>query len=144
MLRIALSFVLAVAVAVAAGSLVQTQFNLAAIQGVGVDIPFQVRVAATLHDLGSFTPLYAAIVAIAFVPAFLVAAWIVRRRPQQRVALFAVTAAASLLVVFLVADALAPMPTLIGATRTITGTLAMLLTAALAAALFALMAWRVR
>ena len=139
---VVLNFLLAVVVAAALGSIVQTQYNLGAIQAIGAEIPFTVRAAATLHDLWAFAPLYAVMVAVAFLVAFPAAWWVVRRRGNRRVGWFAAAGAVGILAAFIAANFLAPMPTVIGATRGVFGSLAMMATAAAGAALFAFMVWR--
>ncbi|HBX54144.1 MAG TPA: hypothetical protein DEH10_01835, partial [Pseudomonas sp.] len=51
-----LLFVLAVLVATVVGSIIQTQFNLAALQAIGAPMPLDVRLRTTGQDLLGFSP----------------------------------------------------------------------------------------
>ena len=134
--RLAL-FVVAVLLAAAWGSVVQTQFNLQALVALEVDVPMQVRTTTTLQDLAGFGPLYAGIVLAGWLPAFLVAALPVRMWPQWRVPLYAVAAGVGVIAAIRTVDAFAPMPVLIDATRGDAGLLAMAAGSVLAGAGFA-------
>ncbi|MCD9124261.1 hypothetical protein [Luteimonas fraxinea] len=131
------AFLAALLLATAWGSVVQTQFNLQALAALDVDIPLQVRGLTTLQDLVGFGPVYAGIVLAAWLPAFLVAALLVRAWPQARVPLYALAAGVGLIAAVRVVDAVAPMPVLIDATRGIVGLLAMAMGSLLAGAAFA-------
>jgi len=111
--------------ATAWGTVVQTQFNLQALAGLGVEVPPGVRVLTTLQDLAGFAPLYAGIVAAAWLPALALAAWLARRWPAARVPLFAVAGGLGVLAAVRCIDALAPMPVFIDATRHTVGLLSM-------------------
>lgn len=119
------------------GSVVQTQFNLQALAELGVAIPANVRARTTLQDLASFAPLYAGIVAAAWLPALALAAWLARGRPAWRLGLFAAAGGLGLVAALRSIDALAPMPTFIDATRHAPGLLAMALGCVLAAGWYA-------
>ncbi len=134
--RLAL-FGVAVLVAAAWGSVVQTQFNLQALVALEVDVPMQVRTTTTLQDLAGFGPVYAGIVLAAWLPAFLVAALLLRRWPQCRVPLYALAAGLGVITAIRTIDAFAPMPVLIDATRGTSGLLAMAAGSLLAGAAFA-------
>ncbi len=119
------------------GTVVQTQFNLLALQNLGVAISLEARWTATLHDLLNFAPLYAALFGTGFLLSQALAAPLLTRLPGwMRGPGHAVAAAAGLWTAFAITNALLPMPTLIAATRSVTGLLAMLLTAAWAGWLF--------
>lgn len=127
----------ALLLATAWGSVVQTQFNLQALVALDVDIPLHVRALTTLQDLVGFGPAYAGIVLAAWLPAFLVAALLVRVWPKARVPLYALAAGVGLVAAVRAVDAVAPMPVLIDATRGIGGLLAMAAGSLLAGAAFA-------
>jgi len=131
------AFVAALLFAAAWGSVVQTQFNLQALAALDVDMPLRVRALTTLQDLVGFGPAYAGIVLAAWLPAFLVAALLVRAWPHLRVPLYALAAGVGLIAAIRAVDAVAPMPVLIDATRGIGGLLAMATGSLLAGALFA-------
>lgn len=127
--------------AIAWGSLVQTQFNLNALAALGVDIPPGLRLQTSAQDLLGFGPVYAAIVLAAWLPSFALAAWLARRRPAWRTALFALAAGVALPLAIRAIDAAAPMPVLIDATRGVAGLSAMVAGSVLGGALFG---WRTR
>lgn len=128
---------LALLFAAAWGTLVQTQFNLAAIGALGVAAAPAVRAATSLQDLAGFGPAYAGILGMAWLPALALAAWLARRRPARRTALFALAAGLGTMVAIRVIDAVAPMPVLIDATRGWGGLLAMAAGSALGGGLLA-------
>lgn len=128
---------LALLVAAAWGTLVQTQFNLAAIGALGVAVAPGLRASTSLHDLAGFGPAYAGILVAAWLPALAVAAWLARRHPARRTALFALAAGLGLVVAIRAVDAVAPMPVLIDATRGWGGLLAMAAGSALGGGLLA-------
>lgn len=142
--RILLSFVLSVAVTVAVGAVVQTQFNLAALQGLGVDIPWSLRLDATVHDLVNFTPVFAILVFAAFFCAFPVAALLSTVFSPIRSFTYTLAGAAALYIAFFIINTLLPMPTLIAATRTLEGVVAMSLPGAIGGYLHARLTRRKR
>ena len=133
-----LAFVVALIVGVVLGTVVQTQFNLMALQELGVEISLAVRWSTTLADLGGFAPLYGAMFGVSFLLSTLITGGLLTLMELGYRPLFhALGATAGLWVTFALVDALAPPPTLIAATRTASGLGAMLITAAIAGALFA-------
>jgi predicted membrane-bound spermidine synthase len=116
------------------GSVVQTHWNLQALAGLGVELPWALRLQTLAQDLAGFGPVYAGIVAAAWLPALAAAAWLARRWPAGRVAWFALAAGVGLVVAIRAVDAVAPMPHFIDATRSLAGLLAMAAGAALAGA----------
>lgn len=80
-----LAWLLAVMTTSVLGSVVQSQLNLARIVALGGPVTIDARLATTWHDLVHFAPTFAAIVALGFLIAFVVAALIVRRVPRSRV-----------------------------------------------------------
>ncbi len=133
---------LAWVLAAAWGSVVQTQWNLQALVGLGVDIAAAERVRMTWQDLIGFAPVYAGIVAAGWVPALAAAAWLARRRPDWRSALLAAAAGVGMVAAVRAVDAVAPMPVFIDATRHLPGLLLMAAGAALAGWLYALLTQR--
>jgi len=131
-------FVIALLVGVVLGSVVQTQFNLAALQALGVEIPPDERVANTLHDLASFAPLYAVMFSVGFVVSQSVAVLLSGWLGGRFLALLCTGGAVvGLWATLWLVDTLAPPPTLIAATRGVAGFIAMLATAGVAGWLFA-------
>lgn len=136
--RVVLAFILAVLLAGMLGSIFQTQVNLADMRDIGPPISFTQRVANTWHDLIHFAPLYLFIVLPSFLISFFLAEWLARKVPGHRMFWLVVAAVVGLAVSFQVVDAFAPMPTLIAATRGLSGTLMMLLAAAIGALMYVL------
>lgn len=111
--------------AAAWGSVVQTQFNLQALVALGMPLPLDLRALTTLQDLAGFAPVYAGILAAGWLPALGLAAWLARRWPTARTALFSAAAGIGMVAAVRAVDALAPMPVFIDATRTGFGLLSM-------------------
>lgn len=131
-------FVLALLVVTVLGSIIQTQLNLLALQGLGAEVSLMVRLETTVLDILRFGPVFASIVACSMLLALPMAAWLSRYvKPIWRAPLCALAGAVGLWVALRVVDALAPMPTLIAATRSVAGTLAIITSAALGGWLFA-------
>lgn len=104
------------------GSVVQSQINLAAIGALGHPIGARDRLGTTLFDLGSFGPLWTAIVAFAFLLAWPVAGLLGRRWPSARAVLFPLAGFAGVIVALLVMEAMLPV-TVVAAARTPVGLL---------------------
>ena len=117
-------FLIAVGVTTVLGCVIQTQIILAEVQAMGGPVTAAVRLQTTLQDLMGFAPVFAGIVVATFLSAFPAAAWLGRRmaQPAMRIGVYAAAAAVGLVLAFQVADAFAPMPTLIAATRGVVGT----------------------
>ena len=110
-------FCLAVLSASVIGSIVQTQFNLAAIRSLGVPIPLTDWLSTMLADILGFTPVMAAITTAVFIVSIPVAGWLAKFAPDWRQFIFALGGTIGFLLALEIVDALAPMPTLIAATR---------------------------
>lgn len=136
-LRFTGCFLMALVVAGLLGTIVQTQFNLLELQRLGVPISFGLRLQTTLQDIVGFAPAYLGILAAGLLPSLLVALLLVRPLvPRHKAALSALAAAVGLWAAFKATDMVAPMPTLIAATRSGGGTMALLATSALGGWLF--------
>ncbi|HEX4879309.1 MAG TPA: PQQ-dependent sugar dehydrogenase [Limnobacter sp.] len=132
-----LKFVAALLLGVVWGTVAQSQINLQALAELGVPIAMDTRLQVTLHDLWNFGPVYAVLYGGSFVASQAVALLLTRFVGMPwRTALCTLGAALGLWVTFKVVDMIAPMPTLIAATRGVGGTLSMLAGAALAGYLF--------
>ncbi|HEX4918548.1 MAG TPA: PQQ-dependent sugar dehydrogenase [Limnobacter sp.] len=133
-----LRFFAALLVGVVWGTVAQSQINLQALAQLGAPIGLATRIQVTLHDLWNFGPVYTVLYGGSFVASQAVALLLTRFVGLPwRTALCTVGAALGLWVTFKVVDMIAPMPTLIAATRGVGGTLSMLAGAALAGYLFA-------
>lgn len=135
MVRIVIAFVLSVLAAAITASLIQTQFNLAALQALSVDIDMATRMETVLYDVLHFSPTIAIFLSVSLLFALPVAAWLGRRRSEPR-RWFVLAGMVGLMVAFLVIDTLAPVPTLIAANRTPLGFLLMSACGGLAGWLF--------
>lgn len=136
--KAAQAFILALLTGSVLGSLVQTQFNLQALQALGVDIGVGTRLQTSAEDLAYFAPIYAVLFGTSFLCSQGLAALVVRRTGStSRLWLYPLASALGLWLALTMVNALAPMPTLIAATRGTGGLLAMLATAAIAGWLFA-------
>jgi len=123
--------------AAAWGSVAQTQWNMQALVGLGVEIPWAERIRTTGQDLIGFAPVYAGILAAGWVPALTVAGLLARRWPAWRAPLFGMAAGVGMVVAVRAVDAAAPMPVFIDATRHLPGLLSMAGGAVVAALLYA-------
>ncbi|EZH78103.1 hypothetical protein AU05_22030 [Ectopseudomonas composti] len=142
--RLLLAFLLAVLLASLLASIFQTQTNLAALQALGAPMPLDVRVGTTCLDLLGFAPTFALLAALGFLVALPLAAWMVRRLPALRWLIFVLAGAAAIWTALALANALAPMPTLIAADRSPFGTLGLMACGSVGALLFGLLGRRVR
>ena len=136
-LRTLLYFFLAVLLASVMGTVLQTQFNLANLQALGAPMPLGVRVQTTCLDLLGFSPTFAMLVILGFIFALPAASLLARLWPMGRWLLFTLAGALAVLAAMALANALLPMPTLIGANRTFAGTLGLMACGSLGALLFA-------
>jgi len=133
------AWLLAASVTGAIGSLVQTQFNLAAVASLDGPVPFHLRIETTMLDLAGFAPALALIVAVGFAIAFPVAAWLARRwrlGSVPRLLLYALAGATAVATpIFLMNHLLSMAP--IAATRDTAGLLLLCSGGALGGSLFA-------
>lgn len=105
------------------GSIVQTQFNLAAIAMLGAPVPIALRLQTTLQDLAGFAPMLAAVAGAGLLVALPVAAWLGRRLARP-VLLYTLAGAAVIAVAILLMNGVLPV-TAIAATRSMAGFLAL-------------------
>lgn len=132
------AFLLALVVAIVWGSVVQTQYNLAALASIGADAN-SVRMQTTVRDLFSgFFPTYGGYVVLpALLVAFVAAAFASRKAPRARLALFALAGGLALLLAIPLVNWLSPVALLVGATRDWSCTLWMALGGVVAGLVFA-------
>lgn len=142
-LKLGLAWLLAAATTAITGSVIQTQFSLAAIASVGAEVPFGLRLHMTLQDLAGFAPMFGGVAAAGFIVAFIAAALLCRLWPGRRGLLYTLAGAAAMLAALLLMSALLPV-TGIGAARTPAGVLALTATGALGGWVFAAVAPRRR
>lgn len=134
--QVVLAWLVAIITTAVIGSIIQTQFSLAAIAAVGAPVPIDVRLAMTMQDLAGFTPALAAITAAGFVVAFGVAALLALAWPRRQVLLYTLAGATALLVAIGLMNAVLPVIA-IGATRSVLGLLAFALAGAAGGRVFA-------
>lgn len=84
MLRVLTAYLAAVLVAYAGAAIAHTQFVMARLDDMGVDVGAADRLEATLHDLAGMAPLFLPMVAVALAVAFLIAHAVIRRLPHWR------------------------------------------------------------
>lgn len=136
MIRVVAGWAGAVVVAAALGSIVQTQYNLFDIAGLGVSIDPIKGLAATGHDLVRFAPLYAALVGVAFAVAWPVAGLLARSRRRSRRWLFALAGTSAVAVMLVTMNTLLPV-TPVAATRDASAIVLMSLAGGVAGLLYA-------
>lgn len=106
------------------GVIVQTQFVLGALTGVGAEISFADRLAMTRDDLVGLGVLYAIFILIGFLVAFSVSALVLRFVKLPRAAVYAVAGAVCMFVMLaLMREVFFGVPVIAGA-RSLTGELA--------------------
>ncbi len=144
LIRILIAFLIAVVVATVWGSIVQTQFNLAALHSLGVEIGAGVNARTVFRDLFSgFFPTYGGYIVLpALLVAFAIAGWIVGRGWGSSYLWFGVAGFAALLLAIPLVNWLAPVALLVGASRDVSCTILMALGGALAGFLFVSMVLR--
>lgn len=116
-IKVAVGYLAAVPTAAVLGCIASTQFMLAGLVGFGMEVPFADRVAATVHDVIGMGPTYGVIIAVALLPAFGIAAVLLRWVPGPGSFWFAVAGAAAIVVAILVVK-FAVGGTVIGGGRT--------------------------
>lgn len=134
-----LGFMAAVMLATLAGTLVQTQFNMVAIQALGAGIGPGTWLWVTVQDLAGFSPILFIITLLCFIVAIPASAVTARLTGLPRHWVYMAGTAVGLLVALRVIDHQVPMPTLIAASRGPFGTAAMMACAAAGGWLFAAM-----
>ena len=118
-LRVALAFILAVIVATVLGAVAHTQFVLARLSGLGVDISLGERLSMTLHDIVVMAPLFGAIVGAGFIVAMSAAALVFKLAGTQRTLIYVVAGAVSLGVTLMVMNAVFEITAIAGARSTL-------------------------
>lgn len=136
--RVVVAFVVAVVLTTLWGAAVQTQFNLSALAGIGMDVDATLRLGTTARDMVSgFFPTYAGYIVVpTLLVAFLAAEWLVRRINGSRWFWYPLAAVLGLLVGIPLVNYLAPVALLVGASRDPACTVIMAAGGAPAAALF--------
>ncbi|MDX1588702.1 MAG: hypothetical protein R3296_07165 [Oleiphilaceae bacterium] len=134
-----LGFMAAVLLTTLTGTLVQTQFNLAAVQALGAGIGPGTWLWVTLQDLAGFSPVLFVITLMTFLVAIPASALFCRLTGLPRYLVYTVGTATGLVVAMRLVDHQVPMPTLIAASRGLFGTVALMACAAAGGWIFAAM-----
>lgn len=140
--RLFLAFLAAVLLMAVLGTIVQTQFVLAALAAVGAPLTLSDRLAMTGADLVGFAPVYALVIAVGLLVAFAVAGFLSRRLKVPHVLVFVLAGAAAIALMLVLMRLVFFGIPLIAGTRTMAGTLAQIACGALAGLVFALAAPR--
>lgn len=133
-----LPWLFAVLVTSVLGSLLQSILNLLSLLEMGSYATWDDWQRTITIDLVSFAPFYALLVGTSFLIAFPGALWLARKWPTGRSVLLGIAGTAGLAVAFFIANRVTPIPTLISATRSIFGLIAMLSTGFIGAWVFAI------
>lgn len=136
-LRLILAFLAAVVVTAAAAAAVSTQFVLAELSQLGVEIGIGDRLAMTAHDMVGMGVTYLPIVGVGFLLAFGVAALVIRYLlPQWSVLGYTLAGFTAILAIMLIMIAAFGLVPIAGA-RSVAGMLGQCLAGALGGYLFA-------
>ncbi|SNY45307.1 hypothetical protein SAMN06297280_0867 [Arsukibacterium tuosuense] len=131
-----LAYSIAVLLAAALGSIVQSQFNLVAIAGLVEQLPAGDWLYTVWFDLRSFTPTMLVIMAPVLLLALLASRLLHTTVGVSRLWLAVGCSLVGLLLALWAINNLAPMPTLIAASRGVFGSLALALCAGAGAAIY--------
>lgn len=134
--KIVLGFVLAVIVATVLGAIAHTQFVLAELTGLGIEIPVSDRLSTTIHDIAGMGPMFGLIVAIGFIVAMLAAGLVYRFAGTQRYLVYGVAGAVALAVALTAMGMVYEITPIAGA-RTAMGFVAQMIAGALGGLTFA-------
>jgi hypothetical protein len=104
------------------GSILVTQFNLAQVAGMGMDVTLAVRLQATLHDISGLAGTYLPLIAVAFLIALLVATGLLKVFPSQPQLLYQLAGGVALVALHMTMKAVLGLSG-IAATRTLAGLL---------------------
>jgi len=123
MLRIMKAFFPAVLACYVVASFLVTQFNLASLQALGIEIPLSSRLEATVHDLLGLASTYLVLILLGFILALSLASALVRLMPRWRAILYTLAGATALLALHTILELLLGLNG-IAAVRTLGGLLA--------------------
>ncbi len=136
--RLILGFLVAVVLTVIWGSIVQTQYNLAALTGIGTDIGPGTNLRATFTDIFSgFSLTYGGYIVVPSLLVAFIVAWLVVRRTGAPLLWFGLAGGLAILAGIPLVNWLSPLALLIGATRDLSCTVLMAAGGALGGILFA-------
>jgi len=133
-----LAFITAVLLTTVTGSIIQTQYNLSALNSIGAEIGSGLRISETGRDIFSgFSPTYAShIVLPSLFIAFIVASWASKRLGISRVVMLGAAGGIAIAIGIPLVNWLAPVALLVGATRDVSCTALMALGGVLGGVIF--------
>ncbi len=138
--RLILGFLAAVVLTVTWGSVVQTQYNLAALTGIGVEIGLGTNLRATFSDIFSgFSLTYAGYMVLPSLLVAFIVAWLVVRRIGAPLQWFGLAGGLAILIAIPLVNWLSPLALLIGASRDASSVVVMALGGVAGGVLFAWM-----
>lgn len=117
--RVVLGFVLAVIVSTVLGSIAHTQFVLAGLTALGVEIPVSDRLSTTFQDIVGMGPMFGMIIAIGFLVAMSAAALVYSFVGTQRYVVYGVAGAVALAVALMAMGIVYDITPIAGARTTI-------------------------
>lgn len=135
-LRTVAAWLAAVAVTTLLVSITQTQFNLAALQALGADIPLGLRLQTTGQDVLGFSPTFGPLAAIGLLVAFVATRLLRIWLPSLRARLYALAGGVAVLTILLALEAAFNI-TPVAAARSLAGLLTLAACGALGGWLFA-------
>jgi hypothetical protein len=135
MINLVMAFCAAVLAAFITGSILATQFILANVSAMGMEVTAGVRLQATLHDLVGLSSSYLPMIAVALLIAMLTASGAARLLPAQRKLLFVLAGAVALISIHLLIKVVLGLSG-VAATRTVAGLLSQGLAGALGGYVF--------
>ncbi len=134
-LRLCSHFLIAVIFAFVLASLIHSQFVLAELVKVGVEISFQDRLSMSLDDFLGLYPTYGLVIALSFLIAFVVAHLINKRLANKSYLLFALAGGAGITTALLAMQPILDI-TLIASTRSLLGFICQCLTGVMGGVVF--------
>ena len=138
--RLILGFLAAVVLTVVWGSVVQTQYNLAALTAIGVDIGTGTNLRATFTDIFSgFSLTYAGYIVVPSLLVAFIVAWLVVQRTGAPFLWFGLAGGLAILAGIPLVNWLSPLALLIGANRDVSSIVVMALGGVAGGVLFAWM-----
>lgn len=138
--RLILGFLAAVVVTVVWGSVIQTQYNLAALTGIGADIGLVTTLRATLTDIFSgFSLTYGGYIVLPSLLVGFIVAWLVVRHTGYPLPWFALAGGLAIVAGIPLVNWLSPVALLIGASREVSSIFVMAAGGIIGGILFACM-----
>jgi hypothetical protein len=103
-LKIIGAFLAAIVTADVLACIGSTQFVLAGLTNMGMDVSIAVRFSATIHDVVGMAPPYAVVIAVAFLLAFAFSALLLRWIPGSRVLWYSASGTVAIIAALLIVE----------------------------------------